>query len=178
MNNLLPGTPPPGAVEPAALRYRLTTGAGRFRWTVDGRELASAAWRDHCWDLRDSESEAVVLSLVGGSFAGRTKVALVHHAARRTFAFAPAEPLSRAHIGVVSDSSGLPVMSVRADGPTGLHVVDPAGELLALTSRRRGGGQGFDVLLLPAGTRQGTILVLGVTLALELLRAGALRSVA
>lgn len=168
-----PTAPPRGPV-----RYLLAAANGRFRWTLDGSEVASAAWREHCWDLREQGNGNVVLSLVGGSYLGRTRVALVDHPARRTYTFAPGEPVSRAHIGTVSDASGAPVMLVRADGPTGLHVIDREGGLLALTSRRRTPAAGCDVLLLPAGGAIGTAVVFGLTLALELLRAGGLRSVA
>lgn len=172
-----PGSPPAGGAS-TAVRYRLSAASGRFRWTCDGREVATAWWRDHCWDLQDSASGAVVLSLVGGSYLGHTRVALVDHPGRRTFTFAPGEPVSRVHIGTLADSDGRPVAVVRADGPTGLHVIDPAGGLLALTSRRRGPASGCDVLLLPAGATVGATLILGLTLALELLRTGGLRSVA
>lgn len=176
MNVDLPETAP--APPRVPVRYLLAAAGGRFRWTHDGAEVASAAWRDHCWDVRDRERGAVVLSLVGGSYLGRTRICLVDHAGRRTFTFAPGEPVSRAHIGTVSDSSATPVMLVRADGPTGLHVIDPAGGMLALTSRRRTPSSGCDVLVLPAGAELGTAVVLGLTLALELLRVGGLRSVA
>ena len=173
-------TPPVEPLAPPARaeRYRLSTASGRFRWTCEGREVATAWWRDHCWDLRDSATGAVVLSLVGGSYLGHTRVALVDHPGRRTFTFAPGEPVSRAHIGTLTDTDGAAVVLVRADGPTGLHVIDAGGGMLALTSRRRGPGSGCDLLLLPAGAALGTTLVLGLTLALELLRSGGLRSVA
>lgn len=159
-----------------AVRYRLTAGSGRFRWTCDGREVATAWWRDHSWDLRDSALDAVVLSLVGGSYLGRTRAALVDHPGRRTFTFAPGEPISREHIATLTDSDGSPVVLVRADGPTSVHVIDPGGVMLALLSCHRGAGGGCDALVLPAGSSCGTTLVLGLTLALELTRTGGLRS--
>ena len=169
---LLPGGTAEGA-------YRLSAAGGRFRWTRDRHEVASAAWRDHCWDLRFNDGDAVVVSLVGGSVAGRTRVALVHHVARTTATFAAGEPMSRSHIGVVRDSWGGVLMVVRADGPTGLHVIDPDGVLLALTGRRKSpDSNGSDVLITPAGAAGGTELLFGVTLALELLRTGCLRRVA
>lgn len=168
----------PGPQPGAAVRYRLSVGSGRFRWTLDGREVATAWWRDHCWDLQEGAGGGVALSLVGGSYLGHTRVALVDHPGRRTFTFSPAEPVSRAHIGTLAGSDGTPVALVRADGPTGLHVMDPAGAMLALTSRRRRPAAGCDVLVLPAGAAVGTTLLLGLTLALELLRTGGLRSVA
>ena len=171
-------TSPPSGGASAAVCYRLSTGSGRFRWSCDGREVAAARWRDHCWDVEDSVLGAVVLSLVGGSYLGHTRVALVDHPGRRTLTFAPGDPLSRAHIGTVRDSDGDPVALIRADGPTGLHVIDPRGGMLALTSRRRRPAAGCDVLVLPAAAAVGTTLVLGLTLALELLRTGGLRSAA
>lgn len=159
--------------------YRLVAVAGRYRWTSDHREVASAVWRDHCWDVHDTEQDRVLLSLVAGSVLGRTKIALVDHVARVAHTFDPAEPMTRSHIGEVTDSYGATVLMVRADGPTGLHIIGPDGELLALTSRHRGReSHGCDVLITAAGTAAGTGLLFGVTLALELLRAGALRRVA
>jgi hypothetical protein len=178
VNSTVDSAPPPTPGVSTAVRYRLSTASGRFRWTCDGREVATAWWRDHCWDVQDTARGAVALSLVGGSYLGHTRVALVDHPGRRTFTFAPGEPVSRAHIGTVTDTDGNPVVFVRADGPTGLHLIDPGGGMLALTSRRRAPGSGCDVLVLPAGAAVGTTLVLGLTLALELLRTGGLRSVA
>ena len=168
-------------VDPSAppTAYRLVAVAGRYRWTIDHREVASAVWRDHCWDVHDTEQDRVLLSLVAGSVLGRTKIALVDHVARVARTFVAAEPMTRSHIGEVTDSYGVTVLLVRADGPTGLHMIGPEGELLALTSRHRGrDSHGCDVLITSAGTVAGTGFLFGVTLALELLRAGALRHVA
>ena len=164
--------------ERSSVSYRLSTADGRFRWTSNRLEVASAVWRDHCWDVRRTEDDAVVLSLVGGSLGGRTRIALVDHETRRSATFTTGEPMSRSHIGLVRDSWDAPLMLVRADGPTGLHIINPAGELLALSSRRRAPeSHGCDVLVTAEGSAHGA-LMLGVTLALELLRAGALRRVA
>lgn len=158
--------------------YRLSAAGGRFRWTQGRTEVASAVWRDHCWDIHRSEDDAVLLSLVGGSLGGRTRIALVDHESRRAATFATGEPMSRSHIGVVRNSWDALVMIVGADGPTGLHVINPSGELLALSSRRRPpDAPGCDVLVTTTGAACGA-LMFGVTLALELLRAGALRRVA
>ena len=161
-----------------SVAYRLSTAGGRFRWTSNHTEVASAVWRDHCWDIHRCEDDAVMLSLVGGSLGGRTRIALVDHETRRAATFAAGEPMSRSHIGVVRDSWDAAIMVVRADGPTGLHIINPVGELLGLSSRRRSpDGHGCDVLVTPEGAAYGAMMF-GVTLALELLRAGALRRVA
>lgn len=171
-------TPMPTPAE-RSVAFRLTTAGGRFRWTQSRAEVASAVWRDHCWDIHRAVDDKVVLSLVGGLVGGHTRVALVDHITRRTATFAAAEPMSRSQIGVVRDSSDGVLMVVRADGPTGLHVINPVGELLALSSRRRPpDSHGCDVLVTPAGAAGGEALMFGVTLALELLRAGGLRRAA
>ena len=163
----------------AAVGYRLAVSTGRYRWIVGRREVASAVWRDHCWDVCDSESGTALVSLVVGSDKGRTKVALVDHEHRTTATFVSAELMSRADIGAVTDSFGATLMLVRADGPTGLHVIDPEGNLLVLTSRRRSAnGHGCEVLVTAAGAAHGTGRMLAVTLALELLRTGAIRRAA
>lgn len=158
--------------------YRLSAASGRFRWTQGRTEVVSAVWRDHCWDVCRSGDDAVLLSLVGGSLGGRTRIALVDHGTRQAATFATGEPMSRSYIGMVRNSWDAQLMVVRADGPTGLHVITPGGEILALSSRRRPpDSPGCDVLVTPTGLESGALLF-GVTLALELLRAGALRRVA
>lgn len=167
------------STSPEAIGYRLAVVAGRYRWSVDRHEAASAVWRDHCWDVHDTDRDQVLVSVIAGSDRGRTKVALVDHEGRRTATFVAGEPMSRAHIGAVTDSFGNTLMLVRADGPTGLHVIDRVGGLLVLTSRHRGAdSHGCDVLVTAAGAAEGTGLMLGITLALELLRTGLLRRAA
>lgn len=140
--------------------------------------MASAVWRDHCWDVHGGADDATLLSLVAGSVDGRTRIAMVDHKNRRAATFSAAEPMSRSHIGMVRVSSDAPLMLIRADGPTGLHIINPVGELLALSSRRRPpDGHGCDVLVTPEGALYDPLLF-GVTLALELLRTGALRRAA
>jgi hypothetical protein len=164
--------------DPVTGSFRLSAAGGRFRWAQGRTEVASAVWRDHCWDVHRGQDDTVVLSLVGGSLAGRTRIALVDHQNRRAATFSTAEPMTRSHIGVVRDSWDAPVMLIRADGPTGLHIINPVGELLALSSRRRPPeGAGCDILVTAEGSLHGP-LMFGVTLALELLRAGALRRAA
>ena len=164
----------------AAGTYHLGAAVGRFRWTHDRQVVAPAAWREHCWDLYEESVGSAFLSVVAGSVDGHTRVALVDHPNRTVSTFSSAEPMSREHIGVVRDNFGAVQMLVRADGPTGLHVIEPAGHVLALTSRRRPPeGTGCDLLVTAAGEVAGTVpMLFGLTLALELLRTGRLRHVA
>ena len=159
--------------------YHLVIAGGRYRWLAGRREVASAAWQPHGWDVVPADGGSALVSLVPALQDGRTRIALVDHDRRRAATFAAAEPMTRAQIGTVRDSWGHPLLQVRADGPTGLHLITPDGRLLALSSRNRGReGAGHDVLVTPAGDELGTSLLFAVTLALELLRAGALRRVA
>ena len=162
-----------------SVAYRLAVVAGHYRWTSDHHEVASAEWREHCWDVRDTERDRVLVSLVSGSTGGRTRVALVDHEHRRSSTFVAGEPMSRSHIGEVCDGYGETIALVRGDGPTGLHLIDPSGRLLALTSRHRGReNSACDLLMMPAGAEVGTGFVLAMSLVIELLRTGVLRRVA
>jgi hypothetical protein len=159
--------------------YRMVVAGGRYRWLAGRREAMSAAWRQHGWDVVVPGRDTALVSLVPALQEGRTKIALVDHERRRATTFVAAEPMTRAQIGTVHDSWGQPLLHVRADGPTGLHLITPDGRLLALSSRNRGrDGASHDVLVTADGAELGTSLLFGVTLALELLRAGALRRVA
>ncbi|MGH9179383.1 MAG: hypothetical protein ACRD0N_12625 [Acidimicrobiales bacterium] len=159
--------------------YHLVGAGGRYRWLAGRREVMSAAWRQHGWDVVAPGRDPALVSLVPALREGRTRIALVDHERRRATTFVAAEPMTRAQIGTVHDSWGHLLLQVRADGPTGLHLITPDGRLLSLSSRNRGRDSGgHDVLVTPAGAELGTSLLFGVTLALELLRAGALRRVA
>lgn len=171
-------TPSTGGGHGAVL-HRMTEIGPRFRWTVAGREVASAEWRGHCWELRDTDADEVVLTLVHGWDQGRTRVVLVDRRAGSTATFAPAEPMSGHDIGSVRDGDGLVVARVRAEGHGGLRFVDATGDLLAVTTRCRGvGSRATDVRVTAAGAARGTPFVLGLALALELLRTGRARRVA
>ena len=60
------------------------------------------------------------------------------------------------------------VFALRGDGPTGIHVIDPRGDVVALASRASGQAGGLDVLVTDAGSGAVTTLVLGLLLAVEL----------
>jgi hypothetical protein len=77
----------------------------------------------------------------------------------------------------VRDSYDKVIMAVRNDGPTGTHIVDTDGRVLAMASRLGGSKQGLDLLLTRAGVQRTETIVFGVTLATELLRKGQLSTV-
>lgn len=150
--------------------FRLSASGDGFRWTVDGEEVATAVERDGNWDVFDlDDGTRPALTIVPVDVDGATRVALVDHRSRLVATFAPDER-GGSGIGVVRDGYDRILVLVRGDGPTGIHLIDSLGNVLALASRSD--RSGLDVLILSAGSD--TLLVLGVTLLLELVRAGAL----
>ena len=98
---------------------------------------------------------------------------MVEHRHRAVATFFPGH--NDDNIGLVRDSHNQVLMAVRADGPTGIHVVDNDGRVLALASRHRPDeAVGLDLLLTKDGASRNQTIVFGVSLALELLRVGAL----
>ena len=142
-----------------------------YRWTVDGDEVASAAWRDSTWDIAEVVNGQVNVTVIPvqshGDDTGR--FAIVDHRGRVAATFATDD-------GIVRDSHGEPMMLVRGDGPTGLHIVDRDGLVLALASTVSETKGGLDVLITPAGLGQRRRLLLGVTLSVELSMAAARRT--
>jgi len=160
--------------------YRLSAIGDGFRWTIDGEEVATAAQHEGNWDVFDLEGTRPALTLVPVEVAGTTRVALVDHRSRLVATFAPDERDGNG-IGVIRDGYDRILMLVRADGPSGIHVIDSLGNVLALASRFNDNDRaGLDVLVLSGSTdpNAGAILVLGVSLLMELVRVGTLRRAA
>ena len=157
--------------------YRLEQEEDGYRWTTDGALAATAVLRDGTWDVRDAETAQVALTLIPVEVDGVTKVALVDHRARLVATFAPGGGETHG-LGVVRDSYERILLVVRDDGPTGIHVIDAEGNVLALASGLPRGKAGLDVLVTSSGQPRSTTLVFGVGLAIQLLRVGHLRNAA
>ncbi|MDQ3758129.1 MAG: hypothetical protein M3394_09810 [Actinomycetota bacterium] len=162
------------------MTYRLTSSGGNsYRWAVDDDEVLTASWRDGTWDLYDLDDERPAVTLVPVDVDGATRVALVDHRSRVVATFTPASA-DGATLGVVRDGYERILLLVRGDGPTGIHVIDAEGNVVALAGRV---GQedrvGLDVLVLGRATERATVnLLLGLSLLLELNRVGDLRRAA
>lgn len=160
--------------------YRLTAGrADSYRWTVDDDEVVTASWHDGTWDLHDLGGARPAMTLVPVDVDGFTRVALVDHRSRLVATFTPAA-VDGPGLGVVRDGDDDILFLVRGDGPTGVHVVDADGNVVALAGRVGNDDRvGLDVLVLGgAGDRATVNLVLGLSLLLELNRVGELRRAA
>jgi hypothetical protein len=158
--------------------YRLSAAANGYRWTVDGQEVLTAAFRDGTWDVHDADTDRALVTLVPVDDDSTCRMALVDHVDRVVVTFSPAH-WDQGAMGIVRDSFGDALLLIRTDGPTGLHVIDVAGNVLALASTLPGRTRpGLDILVTGAGARQRSHLVLALTLAVELLRLDDLRTVA
>jgi hypothetical protein len=164
---------PPGT--PTA--YRLAVSGESYRWTAAGETRATAVWRDGTWDITNTATNRVDSTLIAVETDGIRRVAVVDHRARTAVTYTPAGEEQVAGLGIVRDSFNEPLLLVRGDGPTGLHVVDGSGAVLAIASQVDDSVTGLDLLITGAGAVH-TRMLLGVSLALELLRAGGLRRVA
>ena len=161
--------------------YRLTSWADGYRWTVDDDEVATAVCHNGTWDVYDLSGDSrPALTLVPVEVEGSVRVALVDHRSRLVATYAPDSGTSNG-IGVIRDSYDRIMLLVRGDGPTGVHVIDAAGDVVALASRLPERDHvGLDVLVLSrqSDPAPGALLVLGLGLLLELARVGELRPAA
>ena len=130
----------------------------------------TAVRRAGSWDVVDTASGRTAVSLVAAtSEATGNRVALVDHRHRIVATFVAAEG-DASTVGLVRDSHGGVLMAVRADGPTGIHMVDNDGRVLALASRQRPSRPGLDLLVTRAGASRNETVVFALSLTLELLR--------
>lgn len=158
--------------------YRLVASGRRYRWLVNGEETAWADTRDGTWDIADAPSGRVDVTLIAVEVDGVQRAAIVDHRGRTAATYTPAcEGDDPAGVGIVRDSHGEPAFVVRSDGPTGLHVTDMDGNVLALASPCEDVAAGLDIIVTCGGSEHRRLL-LGLSLAIELLRAGRLRQAA
>lgn len=158
--------------------YRLRSDGDGYRWTGDDDGMATATWRHGTWNISDVSDTRPAMTLVPVDVDGETRVALVDHRSRLVATYMPS-PGHGTDVGVVRDNHEQILLLARNDGPTGIHVVDATGNVVALASRVDGGTRGgLDVLLMDRAVTTGGSLVLGLTLLLELARLGELRRVA
>ncbi len=159
--------------------YRFERHHGGYRWLLDGEETVKATCRDGLWEVVGAGGGGgkVAVTLIGVFREERTRVAMVDHRHRTVAMFVPTEADASSGRGLVGDTYDQVVMALRADGPTGMHVVDRHGRVLALiSSRPRGGRDGLDLLITRAGGSGHESVLFAVSLALEVLRAGELVS--
>jgi hypothetical protein len=124
--------------------------------------------------VAEAVSHEVRVTLVGARREDGAGVALVDHRLHSAATFTPGERGAAGDSGMVRDAGGAAYMALRTDGPTGIHIVDPHGRVLALVSRRPPQRVGLDVLVTRAAGSANEPMILGVSLALQLLATGEL----
>ncbi|MDQ1436833.1 MAG: hypothetical protein QOK43_462 [Acidimicrobiaceae bacterium] len=140
--------------------YRVTAAGHGYRWTIDGEQVAFATWRDETWDIADTAADRVDVTVIPVRADGIDRFAIVDHRGRMAATF-------NAGDGIVRDSHGQPLLLVRGDGPTGVHIVDREGVVVSLASPVPN-QEGLDVLVTPVGNGENRRLLLGVSLAIVL----------
>lgn len=149
--------------------YRLERHDGGYRWSLDGEEVVSAVGHEGMWDVIDSDSGKVAVTLIGTAEDNGARIAMVDHRHRAVATFVPAQN-DAGSMGLVRDSHDRVLMAIRVDGPTGIHVVDNDGKVLALASRHRRDQPGLDLLVTRAGASRNETIVFALSLTLELMR--------
>ncbi len=149
--------------------YRLEGHSGGYRWVLDGEEVVSAVDSGGRWDVVDSDSGKIAVTLIGTTEENGNRIAMVDHRHRAVATFFPGGH-DASTIGLVRDTRDRVIMAVRADGPTGTHLVDNGGKVLALASRHRPSRRSLDLLVTRAGASRNETIVFAVSLTLELMR--------
>ena len=163
---------------PSPTAYRLEGVEGSYVWRKNGETAAVASWAAGMCRVRLGAGEADALTLVPVANGSAVRVAMVDPDARLVSTLVPAR--GPRDLGSVRDRYEQPRMFVRGDGPTGIHVVDPQGNVVAIASRDpelpAGAGLALDVLVVRHGD-DGDLVLFAIVLATELLRTGELRPV-
>ena len=156
--------------------YQLVAAGRRYRWLVNGEESAAATFRDETWDIADAATGKVEVTIIPVIVDDVHRVAVVDHKSRTACTYTPVGAEESAAVGIVRDSHNEPMLVVRGDGPTGLHVTDVNGAVIAMAGTPEDAEVGLDILVTRTGAGHRRLL-LGLTLAIELLRTGGLRPV-
>lgn len=152
-----------------SVSYHLTATDGGYQWTRDGVPVVTATPRHGAWNVvgEGGAALAVTVTVDGGDRDERVSLVDQRSGLGGTLAASDRGGF------VVCDDDDRVVMAVRADGPSGLHLVDAEGYVLALASRPGGRRRhGLDLLVTTRGNAGPESLVFGVSLALELLAGG------
>ncbi len=123
-----------------------------FIWRTPEIEIAQARIEDGIWRLYVNGAQRPAISMLAIRRDGRYSVALLDEAldkiATVVVRLDPTQlPRSKRFIAVVNDDAQT-VMVIHGDGPTGYHLVNKLGDVLALASPKEGFAlTGLDVLL-------------------------------
>ena len=143
----------------------------RVEWIAEGTVVASAVTVHGLWQILDARGRHVVTLMPRNPTAGEDQpgVALIGPSAKLLGTIRPDEDDRGRSDAITSDQDGQTVLVMRGDGPTGSHIVDRQGEVVAVSSWGDQDGV-TDLLVTASGTGQSLALVFGLVLAGELTR--------
>ena len=157
----------------SSVTFVLERTADRFAWYNEGTLVAEAAMMHGVWQIRDSRRRRVVTlmplapDLHGGSAESKAEIALIGPTARFIGTIDRGDDERGRADATARDEAGRSVLVMRGDGPTGGHIVDRSGEIVAIASWDGERGN-TDLLITANGARQPLSLVFGLLLAIEL----------
>jgi hypothetical protein len=144
-----------------------------FSWNHEGTLVAEAATVHGVWQIQDSRRRRVVtlmpLAPTAGEVSPESKgeLALIGPTARLIGTIDRVEAVWGRADATARDGAGHRVLVMRGDGPTGGHIVDRSGEIVAIASWDEQ-HRHTDLLVTAKGARQPLSFVFGLVLAIEL----------
>ena len=143
----------------------------RVEWIAEDAVVADATPVHGLWRIVDAHGRHVVTLMPLSPAAGEDHpaVALVGPSARVLGTIHRDEDDRGRSDAITRDDDGLTVLVMRGDGPTGSHIIDCEGEVVAVSSWGEHDGV-TDLLVTASGSRQSLALVFGLVLAGELTR--------
>lgn len=120
---------------PAAASYRLTGDGYLYEWRAGDALIAAATWSGTTGHVRRAGETLITHTLVG--VADPARVAVVGEEARLVATLVDAGAMTQ-----VWDPADDLCLLVKSDGPTGIHAIDPQGNVVALASRDHVPGHG------------------------------------
>ena len=157
--------------ETAPVSFVILHSGDRVEWLTDGTAVASAVTVHGLWQILDARGRHVVTLMPLSPTDGddHPGVALVGPSARLLGTIRGGQDDRGRTDSITCDPDGQTLLVMRCDGPTGSHIVDRRGEVIAISSWGEQEGA-TDLLVTASGTRQSLALVFGLILAGELTR--------
>jgi hypothetical protein len=165
--------------------FSLQASQERYVWMSHSGAIAEAHQEAGLWQVHGANRGERLLTLVAIEVERQIRVALLD-SWLRSIATVVVDPVvlarkssrARREIGYVKNRRDENVLAIFGDGPTGLHLVNRAGEVIALASSFPGRRKGLDVIVTSPEAAPTPVTLGGLLLSVELARAGQLRPVA
>ena len=163
--------------------FSLLPSAEGYRWLSHEGPLAEARLESGLWQIHGYHRGERLLTLVAIEVDRQIRVALLN-SWLRSIATVVVDPAAlgrktkgKRDLGFIRNRKDETVLAIFGDGPTGVHLVNRDSEVIALASTFPGRRRGLDVIVTSPEAAPTPVTLGGVLLAVELARAGQLRSV-